>query len=146
MEASSRRPSIQHPAISIQETLEAEPLCEQIVRFLLANENAMDTAKGIAAWWVHSDEIAVQAALDRLIACGVVALYPLTSGMLFGLTRNHEVRTWLRKTYRERMQRENQPMAIADRPLPLDRSEPEPLQRGDDPPIPSADGARSPTH
>ncbi len=139
-------PSIQHPAISIRESLEAQPLCEQIVRFLLANENAMDTAKGIAGWWVRSDEIAVQAALDRLIACGVVALYPLTSGMLFGLTRNDEVRTWLRKTYRERLQRDTQPMAITDRPLPCDRSEAAPLQRDDDIPIPSSDGAISPKH
>ncbi len=59
----------------------------------------MDTTKGIAAWWVRCDEVAAQAALDRLIACGAVTAYTLTSGTLYGLTRNPVVRSWLRATY-----------------------------------------------
>ncbi len=59
----------------------------------------MDTAKGIAAWWVRCDEVAAQAALDRLIACGVVATYTLTSGTLYGLTRDQDLRSRLRTTY-----------------------------------------------
>jgi hypothetical protein len=84
---------------SIAATLTEAPLCEQIALFLLENETAMDTARGIAAWWVGCDEVAVQAALDRLIACGVVTPYTFTSGILYGLTRNEEVRVWLRTTY-----------------------------------------------
>ncbi len=83
----------------LTEALKAHPLCDQILRFMVENENALDTARGIAAWWVHSDELAVLAALEQLIACGVIAMYPFTSGMLYGLTRNQEIRSWLRATF-----------------------------------------------
>jgi hypothetical protein len=79
--------------------LEADPLGQQIVLFLLDNETAMDTTRGIATWWVRSDEVAVQASLDRLIACGVVIAHIFTSGILYGLTRDQQIRTWLRTTY-----------------------------------------------
>jgi len=85
---------------SIAATLKADPLSEQIVHFLLENETAMDTARGIANWWVQRDELAVQASLDRLIACGVMTPHTFTSGILYGLTRNQEIRVWLRATYR----------------------------------------------
>jgi len=84
---------------SIAATLQGDPLSEQILRFLLENETAMDTAKGIAHWWVRRDERAVQAALDRLIACAVITPHTFTSGILYGLTRNTEIRAWLRGTY-----------------------------------------------
>ena len=98
MQPSLNVPPIEHLAI-IAEALKAHPLCEQILRFLVDNENALDTARGIAAWWVHSDEIAVTDALDRLVSCGVIAIYPFRSGMLYGLTRNPETRTWLRDSF-----------------------------------------------
>jgi len=85
--------------MTIANTLSGHPLCEQIIRFLLENETAMDNVKGIATWWVRCDEIAVQAALDRLIACGVITPYTLMSGTLYALTRNPEICTWLRATY-----------------------------------------------
>jgi len=84
---------------SIATTLSADPISEQIVLFLLENETAMDTARGIANWWVRRDEIAVQAALDRLIACGVITPHSFTSGILYALTRNHTIRDWLRTNY-----------------------------------------------
>ena len=83
----------------IETTIEADPLCQQIVFFLLRNEAAMDTSKGVAAWWVYSDEVAVQAALDCLIACRVVTTHTFTSGTLYGLTRNSEIRSLLRTMY-----------------------------------------------
>jgi hypothetical protein len=84
---------------SIAATLKENPLGEQIVLFLMENEAAMDTARGIAAWWVGCDEVAVQAALDRLIACGVITAYTFSSGILYGLTRNEDTRVWLRTVY-----------------------------------------------
>jgi len=81
---------------SIATTLSADPLSEQIVLFLLENETAMDTARGIANWWVRHDELAVQAALDRLISCGVITPHTFTSGILYALTRNQTIREWLR--------------------------------------------------
>lgn len=84
---------------SIAATLKENPLGEQIVLFLMENEAAMDTARGIAAWWVGCDEVAVQAALDRLIACGVITAYTFSSGILYGLTRDEDMRVWLRTVY-----------------------------------------------
>ena len=83
----------------IKDVFTAHPLCEEILRFLARNASAMDTAGGIAAWWVHSDEVAVQGALDRLMACGLVTPHVLGSRILYALTRNPEIRTWLRATY-----------------------------------------------
>jgi hypothetical protein len=84
---------------SIATTLNTDPLSEQIVLFLLENETAMDTARGIANWWVRHDELAVQAALDRLISCGVITPHTFTSGILYALTRNEKIRDWLRANY-----------------------------------------------
>ena len=80
---------------SIAATMKEYPLCQQIILFLIENESAMDTVKGIAACWVGCDEVAVQAALDRLLICGAVIAHTLTSGTLYGLTRNQATRTWL---------------------------------------------------
>ena len=77
-------------------SLHENPLCNQIMRFLIQNEGAMDTVKGIAACWVDSDEVAVRSALDYLITCGAVTAYTLGSGTLYGLTRNPGVRASLR--------------------------------------------------
>jgi hypothetical protein len=57
----------------------------------------MDSAKGIAAWWVQRDELAVRPSLDRLFACGAIVAHTLSSGMtVYGLSQNPDVRTWLR--------------------------------------------------
>ena len=101
---------------SIAATLKADPLSEQIVHFLLENETAMDTARGIANWWVQRDELAVQASLDRLIACGVMTPHTFTSGILYGLTRNQEIRVWLRATYRPALKLESHPPGDGNRP------------------------------
>ena len=82
---------------SLAATLEADPLARDILRFLLKNENAMDSAKGIAAWWVRRDELAVQPSLHRLFACGAIVVHTLSSGAtLYGLTPESDVRAWLR--------------------------------------------------
>ncbi len=83
----------------IESTIATDPLSREIVLFLLENETAMDTTRGIANWWVRNDELAVQVALDRLITCGVITPHTFTSGTLYGLTRNPEIRAWLRATY-----------------------------------------------
>jgi hypothetical protein len=83
--------------LAITAAVEADPLSRSILVFLLENQNAMDSAKGIAAWWVHSDELAVQSSLNRLFACGAIAAHTLSSrATLYGLTPDVEVRTHLR--------------------------------------------------
>ena len=92
---------------AIATILRESSVCRQIVTFLLENETAMDTVKGIAAWWLGCDEMAAQAALDQLTGCGVVEGRTLISGSLYGLTRNPNIRTSIRVALmRELMQRE----------------------------------------
>lgn len=76
--------------------LQTDPVSREILRFFLKNESAMDSAKGIAAWWIHRDELAVQPSLQRLFACGAVLAHTLASGVtLYKLTQDPELRTWL---------------------------------------------------
>jgi hypothetical protein len=81
---------------AIATILRESSVCQQIVTFLLENETAMDTVKGIAAWWLDCDEMAAQAALDQLRGCGVVDVRTLSSGSLYGLTRDPNIRTSIR--------------------------------------------------
>jgi hypothetical protein len=80
---------------AIEAAFREDAVSRRILRFLMQNEAAMDTARGIAAWWVRCDELAVQTALDRLMACGAVTAHTFTSGTLYGLTRHPEIRSWL---------------------------------------------------
>ena len=81
---------------AIQATLNEYPLCQQIVLFLVENQNAMDTVRGIATCWIGCDEAAALAALERLILCGAVIAHRLRSGTLYALTPDHAVRDSLR--------------------------------------------------
>jgi len=83
--------------VAISSAIEADPLSRDILVFLLENQNAMDSAKGIAAWWIHSDELAVQSSLNRLFACGAISAHTLSSRTtIYGLTQDAEVRAQLR--------------------------------------------------
>jgi hypothetical protein len=85
--------------LAVSSAVEADPLSRNILAFLLENQNAMDSAKGIAAWWVHSDELAVQSSLNRLFACGAIVAHTLSSrATLYGLTPDIELRAQLRST------------------------------------------------
>jgi hypothetical protein len=79
----------------VAKTLREDPVSLNIVRFLLKNRQAMDSTKGIAAWWVNCDEVAAQSAIDRLISCGILNAYTFKSCTLYGLTPNSEIRGWL---------------------------------------------------
>jgi hypothetical protein len=81
-------------ACNIKDVLEA-PLCLQITRFFLQHQSAMDTAEGIAAWWVHCDPMAARAALDSLIRAGVVECHTFSTGTMYRLTRDPSFRAWL---------------------------------------------------
>lgn len=81
---------------AIATILRDSSVCRQIVTFLLENETAMDTVKGIAAWWLGCDDMVAQAALDQLTGCGVVDVRTLISGSLYGLTRDPNIRTSIR--------------------------------------------------
>jgi hypothetical protein len=86
-------------AAALLAVLQTDQVSCEILRFFLENERAMDTAKGIAAWWVHRDELAVQPSLHRLLACGAILGHTLTTGVtLYKLTPDPEIRAWFRST------------------------------------------------
>ena len=90
--------------------LKDSSICRQIALFLLKNENAVDTVRGIATWWLGCEEIAAQAALDQLTACGVVNVRTLISGSVYELTPDPKIRSSLRVALmRELMKREKAP-------------------------------------
>jgi hypothetical protein len=85
-------------AATLRDIVRVDGVAWEILRFLLKNESAMDSPKGIAAWWVHRDEIAVQPSLHRLFACGAVVAHTLSSGTtLYALTPDPDLRVLLRK-------------------------------------------------
>ncbi len=81
----------------IWEILNESPLCRQIISFLLKNQNAMDTLRGVATCWVETDEPAALAALDRLIMCGTIITHRRRSGTLYALSPDTTIRNWLRE-------------------------------------------------
>jgi hypothetical protein len=57
---------------AVRELLEHHPVCFEIARYLVGHSEAADTARGVAEWWIRRDMAATEAALLRLVACGVV--------------------------------------------------------------------------
>jgi hypothetical protein len=57
---------------SLRDLLARDPVCRDIVQYLMRNTDAADTARGIAEWWIRRDLAATQDALVKLQACGVV--------------------------------------------------------------------------
>ncbi len=79
--------------------LEKYPLCSKIVTFFLERNFAMDTAKGIADWWLEKDLEATQEALNQLVSCGVVILRTYSGINLYSFTNNPRLRAKLKEYY-----------------------------------------------
>jgi len=47
-------------------------VCREIVQYLMRHNEAADTARGIAEWWINRDVPSTQRALLKLQECGVV--------------------------------------------------------------------------
>ena len=65
-------PSHQTSATALRDLIARDPVCRAIVRYLMLNNDAADTARGIAEWWIGQDVVATQNALMKLQRCGVV--------------------------------------------------------------------------
>jgi hypothetical protein len=70
--ALSPAPAGRSAVTTLRELLTRDPVCRDIVRYLMLNNDAADTARGIAEWWIGRDVPATQDALVKLQACGVV--------------------------------------------------------------------------
>jgi predicted transcriptional regulator len=62
-------------ATALRDLLTRDPVCREIVQYLMRNSEAADTARGIAEWWIGRDVSSTREALSKLHACGVVQSY-----------------------------------------------------------------------
>jgi hypothetical protein len=58
--------------MTLRDLLANDPVCRDIVQYLMHNNDAADTARGIAQWWIRRDVVATQQALMKLQDWGVV--------------------------------------------------------------------------
>jgi hypothetical protein len=65
-------PGDQTSATALRDLIARDPVCRAIVRYLMLNNDAADTVRGIAEWWIGQDVVATQNALMKLQRCGVV--------------------------------------------------------------------------
>jgi DNA-binding FrmR family transcriptional regulator len=83
---------------AIRELLDRDHVCLDIVRYLLGNGEAADTARGIAEWWINREVSRTSEALTRLQALGVVRSYLVQDATsVYGLTKNPLLRDTLRQ-------------------------------------------------
>ena len=72
-------------------------MCLDIVRYLLDHNEAADTARGIAEWWIKRDVPRTAEALSRLHAQGVVRSYLVQDATaVYAFTKNPILRDALR--------------------------------------------------
>ena len=71
--APQSNPSMVTPAL--RELLGRDVVCREIVQYLMRHNEAADTARGIAEWWINRDVPSTQRALSKLQECGVVQSY-----------------------------------------------------------------------
>ena len=60
---------------TLRDLLASDPVCREIVQYLMRNNEASDTPRGIAEWWIRRDVASTQEALMKLQTCGVVQSY-----------------------------------------------------------------------
>src|SRR6267142_1998961 len=62
-------------APALRDLLGFAAVCREIVQYLMRHNQAIDTARGIAEWWINRDVLSTRQALLKLQACGVVRSY-----------------------------------------------------------------------
>jgi hypothetical protein len=101
---SSRRRTISRPQsrlTAIRELLEGDEVCADIVRYFVDHNEAADTARGIAEWWIRRDVSETAEALARLQAHAVVRSYFVQeAASVYAFTKNPILRDTLRQYMR----------------------------------------------
>ena len=62
-------------APALRELLGRDVVCREIVQYLMRHNEAVDTARGIAEWWINRDVASTRHALLKLQEHGVVQSY-----------------------------------------------------------------------
>jgi hypothetical protein len=60
---------------ALRDLLGRDSVCREIVQYLMRHNEAVDTARGIAEWWIDRDVPSTRLALLKLQECGVVRSY-----------------------------------------------------------------------
>ena len=80
---------------AIRELLARDPVCGEIVTYLSRHTQAMDTAPGIAEWWIHREVPPTEEALLKLLQHGVVRSFVVGSARVYAYTKNPHLRQTL---------------------------------------------------
>lgn len=80
---------------AIRELLERDPVALAIVGYLSRHPQAMDTAPGIAQWWIRRELPATQAALAKLLDLGVIQCRSNGPTGIYSYTRDPHLQQWL---------------------------------------------------
>jgi len=76
-------------ATAIRDLLARDPVCLEIVQYLVRNTEAADTARGIAEWWIKRSLASTQDALLKLEEFGVVQAFAVQdSTFVYAYTKN----------------------------------------------------------
>lgn len=89
-------------ATTLRDLLASDPVCRQIVQYLMRNNEAADTARGIAEWWIRRDVASTQEAVMKLQACGVVQSYLVQDNtFVYAYTKRAVLRQSLARHFQE---------------------------------------------
>jgi hypothetical protein len=87
---------------ALRELLGRDVVCREIVQYLMRHNDAADTARGIAEWWIDRDVPATQRALSKLQECGIVQSFIVQGETsVYAYTKKAVVRQSLARYLRE---------------------------------------------
>lgn len=89
-EQAAARRDVEPPAgfSAIRDLLEDDPVCGEIVSYLNRHTEAMDTARGIAEWWINREVRPTEDALQKLLRHGVVRSFVVGATRVYAYTKN----------------------------------------------------------
>jgi len=87
---------------ALRDLLGRDAVCREIVQYLMRHNEAADTARGIAEWWINRDEPSTRQALLRLQECGVVESYIVQGDtFVYAYTKRAVLRQSLARCFQE---------------------------------------------
>jgi hypothetical protein len=89
-------------APALRELLGRDAVCREIVQYLMRHNEAADTVRGIAEWWINRDVPSTRRALSKLQECGVVQSYVVQGEtFVYAYTKRAVLRQSLARYLRE---------------------------------------------
>jgi hypothetical protein len=78
--------------VVVRALLRRDVVCEDIATYLHHHPSALDTARGVAEWWVDRDARSTENALSQLLEHGVVTSYAHGAVRIYGYTKDRDIR------------------------------------------------------